>query len=34
MKEDYTVLTVFEYSTEAQLVKFKFSYEEIKTIFK
>lgn len=32
MKENYTVLAVFEYSTEAQLVKSKFDSEEIKTM--
>lgn len=32
MKESYTVLAVFEYSTEAQLVKSKFDSEEIKTM--
>ena len=32
MKEDYTVLAVFEYSTEAQLVKSKLDSEEIKTM--
>jgi len=32
MREDYTVLAVFEYSTEAQLVKSKLDSEEIKTM--
>jgi hypothetical protein len=32
MREDYTVLAIFEYSTEAQLVKSKLDSEEIKTM--
>jgi hypothetical protein len=32
MREDYTILAVFEYSTEAQLVKSKLDSEEIKTM--
>ncbi len=32
MREDYTILAVFEYSTEAQLVKSKLNSEGIKTI--
>lgn len=32
MKESYSVLAVFEYSTEAQLVKSKLDSEEIKTM--
>ncbi len=31
MREDYSILAVFEYSTEAQLVKSKLDSEEIKT---
>jgi len=32
MREDYTILAVFEYSTEAQLVKSKLDSEGIKTM--
>jgi hypothetical protein len=32
MREDYTVLAVFEYSTEAQLVKSKLDSEEINSM--
>ena len=32
MREDYTVLTVFEYSTEAHLVRSKLNSEGIKTL--
>jgi DNA-directed RNA polymerase subunit RPC12/RpoP len=32
MREDYSILAVFEYSTEAQLVKSKLDSEEIKTM--
>lgn len=32
MREDYTILAVFEYSTEAQLVKSKLDSENIRTM--
>lgn len=32
MRDDYTILAVFEYSTEAQLIKSKLDSEEIKTM--